>query len=489
MGQWVDLLEWTGGADWSNSGINWNEQLEFIPTVGGIQLKPADSVHFPLSAIIDGDYDLEVRFTRQEGNDSIGIHFPIGVHTMRLLLGGGVFSQVAFFDAQRNDISRSATISNGEQHVALIHVRRDGKKANFSIDLDNTKGYLQWEGDYSTLRDTDPSPWMTTMLQRVWLGNRFNPNLVFDRVRIRMLSGTITRDPVTEANRKGDLKNSDIRLVAEKPLAVNAFEGQFAINQVRYHPPLVLERWPRISREFEFCDDYYGAHPPSRLKCPVPAGAKSFSVVGYNCSSGSSKFQVEIDGKQVHSLRTNIDIIRVDLPPKSSRIELVVDICEDRDYDHAYWCYPRFHAVIADRITDQMLDGKPGPLPFTIASGEVGEGSLEHKKPYLKSAPVNFRDAVPCHEFIFAHAPSTIKYAVPEGMTRFTAVGLNALSKSVKYEVWADDKRIYSSPEAGMVSIDAQLPAATKVIELKVVHLDDPFADHSIWCYPRLHRN
>ena len=40
VGQWVDLLEWTEGADWSNSGINWNDQLEGMPTKSGIRLNP-----------------------------------------------------------------------------------------------------------------------------------------------------------------------------------------------------------------------------------------------------------------------------------------------------------------------------------------------------------------------------------------------------------------------------------------------------------------
>jgi hypothetical protein len=494
LGQWVDLLQWTEGADWSNSGRNWNEYLEGTPTKSGIRLKSADSVRFPLSAIIDGDYEMEVRFNRQVGTDCIGIHFPVGVHTMRLLLSaeGGAYSQIAFFDSQRNDLTRSpGTVSNGQQHTVLIHVRRDGEKASFNIDLDDIKGFLQWEGAYSTLKDTDPSPWMTTMLQRVWLGSRLNGNLVFTQVRVRMLSGTITRDSIADVDRKQDLKNGYIRLVGEKPLALKIHEGLFAINQLsQTNPPQLLERWPRVSREFEFCDDYYGAHAPSRLKCPIPAGSKSFSVVGYNCASGSSKFQIEVDGKQVHSsATTNIDIIKVDLPLKSSFIQLIANPGENSGYDHVYWCYPRFHFVSAERVTDKMLDGKPGPLPFSVASSEVGGASLTHNKSIFASVPVNFRDAVPCYEFIFAHAPSSIKYEVPDGMSRFTAIGSTPLSNSAKYEVWADGQRIYSSPQAGMVPIDIKLPARTKTIELKVDDLDGAVADHSYWCYPRLHRN
>ena len=59
-------------------------------------------------------------------------------------------------------------------------------------------------------------------------------------------------------------------------------------------------------------------------------------------------------------------------------------------------------------------------------------------------------------------------YVVPEGMTRFTAIGYNVMSHHVKYEVWADAKRINESLQAGIVPIDVKLPPGTKTIELKV---------------------
>lgn len=137
-----------------------------------------------------------------------------------------------------------------------------------------------------------------------------------------------------------------------------------------------------------------------------------------------------------------------------------------------------------------MLDGKAESLKFTIASHSVGVQKLTHNEPIntLKSVPVHFRDAQPCDEFLYAHAPSTLKYQVPEGMTRFTAIGYNVLSHHVKYEVWADAKRIYESPQAGIIPIDVRLSAGTKTIELKINDLGSNDYDHSMWCYPRLHR-
>ncbi len=64
-------------------------------------------------------------------------------------------------------------------------------------------------------------------------------------------------------------------------------------------------------------------------------------------------------------------------------------------------------------------------------------------------------------------------------MSRFTAIGYNVRSHHVKYEVWADAKRIYESPQAGIIPIDVKLPKGTKTIELKVKRLFGLRHDHS----------
>ncbi|MCX7422629.1 MAG: NPCBM/NEW2 domain-containing protein [Planctomycetia bacterium] len=245
-----------------------------------------------------------------------------------------------------------------------------------------------------------------------------------------------------------------------------------------------------ITRDFKVCDDFYGAAAPSRLKCPIPMGAKSFSAIGYNEGSRTAKYVVFIDGKQVYdSGVAGIAIVKVVIPAKASLLELVAEPSGEH-CDHTYWCYPRFHSVASDKVTDKMLDGKLGTLKFSIASSSVGYGALTHNQPItgLRSVPVHFRDAQPCDEFLFAHAPSTVTYQVPEGMSRFTAIGYNVYGHHVNYEVWADAKRLYESPQAGIIPIDVKLPPGTKTIELKINDLGKDWGDHSMWCYPRLHR-
>ena len=493
LGEWTDLLEWAVGVDWAPRGINWNDNIEGKAARGGIKMKSAPAMRFPLPAIIDGDYEMEIEFRRAKGEEAVAIYFPVGIHTMRLLLGTdtGKVSHVSFVDEKEFGERRPAPITNDQPHRVVIRVRRDGNKAGFNIDWDNVKDYIQWEGADTALRNTDGSNWRTTMIGHPWIGG-WNSDVTVQKVRVRMISGTIRRDSITDADREQDLKDGFVRLVGEKASGTLTGAWPFVVNQL----PLELgaggveSMWPMIARDFKVCDDFYGAHAPSRLKCPIPPGAKSFSVIGYNGASRTAKYQLQIDGKQVYdSGVTGVAVIKVDIPFKSTVLELIVDPAGNNEYDHTYWCFPRFHSIPSERVSERMLDGKPGPLRFSIVSS-TANSDLTHNKPIgsFKSVPIHFNDVVPCDEFLFAHAPSTATYQVPEGMTRFTAIGVNVLSHHVKYQVWSGVKRIYESPEAGIIPIDVKLPIGTKTIELKVDHLGSLPGDHSMWCYPRLHR-
>ncbi len=488
---WVDLLEWTEGSDWTGKGINWNEQVAMPPQRAGIKLAKGTCIKFPLSAIIDGDYEMEVVFTRHEGSGDVAIYFPVGIHTMRMLLcsDGGAVSRLDFINGKLSLEHVPGTISNGQPHRVLIRVMHDGEKASIGVDLDETKNYFKWEGAYSSLADVDDGKWKTTILQHAWVGSFANPNLVFQNVKVRMQSETLTRDSITADDRQKDLRSGFVRMVGMKPLSAKAYENNFSINQYPETPPRLARQWPRVSRDFKFCDDYYGAHAPSRLKCPIPKGAKSFSVIAYNCGSGSSRNRVLVDGTLLHDSAQNVDLIKLDLPSTAQLLELIADDQGSWVSDHVYWCYPRYHSVKSEQISDKTLDGDRGALQFSIESSEVGwKNILTRNEPIAHAEPIDYRSAQLCDEFIYAHAPSSVSFAVPSDMSRFTAVGWATFSNLVKFEVWADGTRIYQSPEVGIAKIDVKLPPRTARIELRVDDLGDSDYDHSFWCYPRLHR-
>ncbi|MEI8381576.1 MAG: NPCBM/NEW2 domain-containing protein [Planctomycetota bacterium] len=496
---WVDLLEWSEGVNWSDRGIDWGQNVEGAVGRNGLTFKSNPYMNYPLPGILDGDYELEVEFTRTAGADAVCIIFPIGMHSLQLefssMLGefNGVSGVDATWSGKNETTRRPGTIANDQRHRARIRVRQTEEQAEFRIDYNDQKDYIRWDGLLSRLANySGTNIWPHSMRRHVWIG-AYNSKVTFHKVRVGMTSGTIRRDWITEKDREADLKDGFVRLVGLKPTEATSDFYPAVANQ----NPTFRERhektWPLITRDFRPSADFYAACAPSRLKCPIPPGAKSFSVVAMNHASRSTDFILEVDGQRLHrSGAIETAIIKIDLPPKSTLLELVVDPMGNSTADLSYWCYPRFHSVAANAVLDKQLDGKPGTMKFTVASHSVGYGEFTHNKNPFESLQtatvVHFRDAQPCDEFLFTIAKSSTKYAIPEGMNRFTAIGYNVISFSVKYEVLANGKVIYQSPKAGIVPIDVNLPPKTKVIELRVDSLGDNTYDHSIWCYPRLHR-
>lgn len=496
-GDWVDLLEWAESSDWASRGIDWNGFLEGKPSRHGTTLKPSNTGRFPLPAIIDGDYDLEVDFTRITGpQEAVGVIFPLGIHNMTLELGAvqgsiaGVGHILGKDFAENSTGRRPSLVTNNQRHQIKLRVRNDGTRAAFNVDWDQTKDYITWEGPSNALAATKRQlgPWSSTMIRHVWLISH-QGNVTFHKARIRMLTGTVRRDFLTDADRELDRTNGFVRLVGESTVGNPISEwGPVVINQM--HPGEFVG-WPFITQNFKYCNDFYGVFAPSRIRAPIPAGSKSFSVMGYNDSSRIIRCLVLIDGTQVHdSGVTGFANIKVKIPAKASVLDLIVSPVGEVPEDRCYWCNPRFHTVDDEELTEKLLLRQSDQGKFAISSFSGKKPMLNHNQLFAgnASAPVQFSDVTPCDEFIFAHANSSVSYRIPEGMNRFSAVGYNTLSQHTKFEVWADGNRIFESPRAGVVPIDVRLPPHTKLIDLKVTDLGDTFADHSMWCYPRLYR-
>ncbi|MDB5389164.1 MAG: hypothetical protein JWM11_4810 [Planctomycetaceae bacterium] len=495
-GEWVDLLAWTEGIDWKQrGGYDWNRNLESLPSRNGLSIKSGRFNRYPIAAILDGDYELEVEFTRQSGGQVVAVFFPVGIHNLQFEVGtnGGRQAFVAHVLNKWYGERTPCPVSENEKHRIVIHVHVDGEKAAFKIDWDDNKDYITWDGPLSALANRHEG-WKLTMIRRPWIGT-YESQITFHKIRARMLSGEIRRDVITDVDRAADLKNGLVRLIGEKANTPQVGWAQFHINQIPLESGTCEDEraWPLVTAEPSICQDFYGAHSDSRLKCPIPKSAKSFTVYGSNDASRTTAFSVFVDGKELYkSGVTDLAKIKLDLPPDSSLLELVVDGMGSNWHDHSYWCTPRYHTLPIDKLTDKMLEGKLSStgLKFAIASGTVGAHKVTHNRPIstLTAVPLVAADQIPCDEFLFAPAPSTVSYAIPEGMSRFTAIGYNVRSQHVKYEVWADAKKIYESPQAGLIPIDVKLPKGTKTIELKVNDMGDGRDDLSMWCYPRLHK-
>ncbi|MCE9604637.1 MAG: protein kinase [Planctomycetia bacterium] len=485
---WIDLLDWATGVDWSPRGIDWNDNLESPVTKQGLVLKTKEYNRFPLPAIIDGEYDMEVEFTRHAGRESVSVFFPVGIHNMHFFMGGytGRTGGVDWIDGKlANDgnptTKKPAPISNGVRHRVKIRVRRYGDEAAFNIDWDDTQDFITWRGPYDDLTCHEGGGFKLTTVRRPWLAN-WNNRTTFHTARIRMVSGECRRDFPTEADRQRDTQAGFTRLVDLNANGPTVGWGKFLVNQVPLElGPTLCERcWPLVSLQPSVCANYYAAHAPSRLKCRVPKGAKSFSVAGYNHASRTVKYSAYVDGNLVaESGVTDIAKFSFLIPPKSSLLELVIDSDGDLAFDHSYWCNPLFVSATGVK------------LPFDVTSNSVGAGKFQSNQIIEKwaSPPLEPDDAVPCDEFLFAHAKSSVSYAIPPGNKRFTAIAYCARTTSVTYEVWADDRQLFKSPHnLGIIPINVLLPPNAKTIELRVLEGRDVNFDLSMWCYPRLYR-
>jgi len=495
---WVDLLEWSEGIDWKSRGYDWSENCEGMPGKAGITLKPTKGLQniFPLPAIIDGDYDMEVEFTRHEGRHSVETLFPVGTKNLQLLLGGYSGKVEGVFGEDGNNLlaesslgSRTPlTITNHEKHRVAIRVRQTEPQVRLEIDVDQHKNYFTWSGQRAELDPSLGGRQLTT-IRRPWIAG-YESRVTFDKLRVKMISGTISKDFITQADRDADLANGFVRLVGEPAIKPVVGFARFCVNQLELSDAPDL-RWPLITRDFAPCRDFYGAHAPSSLKCPIPKGARSFTVVGYNDASRSTKYVVFVDGKEIYASGvTGIVPIRIDLPRDAGLLELVVETGGNPAFDCSYWCYPRFHANSLEKVTERMLDEKSPTLKFKIGSHTVGDDKLTYNQPFsfCRSIPVDFRDARPCDEFLYAVPNSSVTYSVAAGMTRFTAIAYCVVSHHARFEVWADAQQIFTSPQAGILPIDLKLPPDTKTLELKINDLGSNAEDHCMWCYPRLHR-
>lgn len=105
-------------------------------------------------------------------------------------------------------------------------------------------------------------------------------------------------------------------------------------------------------------------------------------------------------------------------------------------------------------------------------------------------------DGQPCEHFLFAHASSSISFAVPSGFTRFSAVGIGPTKSgrtnySWSYQVMADGRQIFQSERLDtypnhQLKIAADLPPGVKTITLITDAAGSGTDDHSIWANPKL---
>lgn len=91
---------------------------------------------------------------------------------------------------------------------------------------------------------------------------------------------------------------------------------------------------------------------------------------------------------------------------------------------------------------------------------------------------------VECNDFLFAHAPSAVSYAIPPKTKYFTAVAYCALDPEVKFVVKVDGKELFATERRPIDTVVVEIPEGGKTLQLECVPLGKHFYDHSSWCFP-----
>ena len=101
-------------------------------------------------------------------------------------------------------------------------------------------------------------------------------------------------------------------------------------------------------------------------------------------------------------------------------------------------------------------------------------------------------------DFLFAHSPSKLVYAIPGSVDRFTAIGTwldhpETVPGVWRYEVFIDGQLVHTGRHATEDveghPIDIPVPSDAKILTLKILAGDDGKAlANTTWAYPRFHK-
>jgi len=190
--KWVDALDETDvvkdrvAGEWQRQG---NEVTISLGTEYSVLVLPVT---------VSTTYDLEVEFTRNEGDKLVFVVLPVGGKQCMLMLDGGSgtrrASGLAQIDGRREWDNPTAVhgqrLENGRRYSALIRIGTMGDTATIEVSLDR-QPLLQWTGRtaalslFPALRVPDP--------RKPGLG-AWNSAVTFHAARFRCAEGTASWD-------------------------------------------------------------------------------------------------------------------------------------------------------------------------------------------------------------------------------------------------------------------------------------------------------
>jgi len=149
-GQWVDLLSLVDPQKDTVKG-GWQKKE------GGLSIEqtpPWACIKVPV--VTNGSYELDVRFVRTSGDESLGVFLPVGSSRVLLefsILKGkaGGFNVIGGKPAPENEAAvKPCALENGHEYRVHVQTRVRGETAKITVTLDG-KPWTSWEGRHSSL--------------------------------------------------------------------------------------------------------------------------------------------------------------------------------------------------------------------------------------------------------------------------------------------------------------------------------------------------
>jgi hypothetical protein len=185
-GQWIDLAALADPAQDAVAGT-WQRSEGALSI-----MTPAGEARLMLPVAPAGDYELETKFTRPAGNDTVAFLLPVGSKRVLLAVShfGGKATGLQFIDGkepadQEGTSVRPGVIENNREYALHIKVSTQGSQAEITTTLDG-QPCVHWKGALESLSMS--SVWATPDKTCPAIGASHSKT-VFAGVRMRMLSG------------------------------------------------------------------------------------------------------------------------------------------------------------------------------------------------------------------------------------------------------------------------------------------------------------
>ncbi|MCL4190885.1 MAG: hypothetical protein KJZ87_04000 [Thermoguttaceae bacterium] len=183
-GRWLDLFRW---VDVQRDSV----QGRWLPTPAGLAVASGPFNRLMLPVEIQGDYDLEIAFTRTAGDDTIGLILPVASTSCLTFVSGwsGRFRGIEFINGREGDNNeatrRPGTVVDRQRYTLLVSVRTDGTSARIDGRV-NGQPSISWSGPVASLRT--PGGWSLPQGNRPALGAN-QSTMVFHSARLRLITG------------------------------------------------------------------------------------------------------------------------------------------------------------------------------------------------------------------------------------------------------------------------------------------------------------